>query len=172
MRAMLPRSCEATRAALEVAELRDRLFSTLASGVISDDLLVNNVGVSAAYQSPPHFDVNDIGWTFAFSAKCGDTSCTAQCRATERDDQDVLDEDVPLAKIQRRTGRWGVWDLMLWLARVCCMLFVYDWLYLSPLPVRERRRRVDETRRRRVSSIASHETPLTKPLHATRGQGL
>ena len=48
--------------------VRERLYTgTMASGVISDDLVVNNVGVSSEYQSPPHFDVADVGWTAAFA---------------------------------------------------------------------------------------------------------
>ena len=30
---------------------------------MSDDLLVHNVGVSAAYQRPPHVDGGDVGWS-------------------------------------------------------------------------------------------------------------
>ena len=37
---------------------------------MSDDLLVHNVGVSAAYQSPPHVDGGDVGWTAALAVKC------------------------------------------------------------------------------------------------------
>ena len=51
--------------------MRERLYSVATIDAVSDDLLVNNVGVSAAYQSPPHFDVTDVGWTFAFACKCG-----------------------------------------------------------------------------------------------------
>jgi hypothetical protein len=71
MRALLPSACEAMAAALEAAGVRERLYSVAARDVISDDMLVNNVGVSAAYQSPPHVDANDVGWTFAFACKCG-----------------------------------------------------------------------------------------------------
>ena len=35
--------------------------------LISHGLVVNNVGVSAAYFSPPHFDRSDVGWTFAMA---------------------------------------------------------------------------------------------------------
>ena len=38
--------------------------------VVSDDLIVNNIGVSAAYQSPPHFDVNDIGSVLESHTQC------------------------------------------------------------------------------------------------------
>jgi len=47
------------------------VYSAGAANVLSRDLLVNNVGVSESYQSPPHIDKNDIGWTFAFACKCG-----------------------------------------------------------------------------------------------------
>merc|ERR1711871_26318 len=53
------------------ARVRERLYSASAQDVVSDDMLVNNVGVSAAYKSPPHFDIGDVGWTFAFACKCG-----------------------------------------------------------------------------------------------------
>ena len=71
MHKMLPTACTSTVEALNKARVRDRLYSEQARSVTSRDLLVNNVGVSAAYQSPPHFDVGDVGWTFAFSCKCG-----------------------------------------------------------------------------------------------------
>ena len=70
MHAMLPKACAEAVQALEDARVRERLYSALAIDTLSDDLLVNNVGVSAAYQSPPHFDVGDVGWTFAFAVKC------------------------------------------------------------------------------------------------------
>lgn len=41
-------------------QVRRRLYSASAAECVSDDLLVNNVGVSAAYMSPPHFDVSDV----------------------------------------------------------------------------------------------------------------
>jgi hypothetical protein len=41
------------------------------------EMLVNNVGVSESYQSPPHIDKNDFGWTYAFACKCG--PCSSQC---------------------------------------------------------------------------------------------
>ena len=41
-------------------QVRKRLYSASADDCVSDDLLVNNVGVSAAYMSPPHFDVSDV----------------------------------------------------------------------------------------------------------------
>ena len=56
---------------LTEARVQERLYSAAAVEAVSDDLLVNNVGVSAAYQSPPHFDGTDVGWTHAFACKCG-----------------------------------------------------------------------------------------------------
>lgn len=80
MKAMLPRACAMMSEELERAGVRRRLLSAMAHHVVSDDLLVNNVGVSAAYQSPPHFDVSDVGWTFAFSCKCGTFGRTVRMR--------------------------------------------------------------------------------------------
>jgi hypothetical protein len=57
--------------ALLHAKVRDQFHSAESVNFVSDDLLVNNVGVSAAYQSPPHVDPADVGWTFAFACKCG-----------------------------------------------------------------------------------------------------
>lgn len=70
MHALLPQASAAMVEALREAKVRERLYSTQAGNVLSDDLLLNNVGVSAEYQSPPHFDVGDVGWTFAFAVKC------------------------------------------------------------------------------------------------------
>ena len=71
MHALLPSVSQQMIEMLRKARVRERLYSVAAIDAVSDDLLVNNVGVSAAYQSPPHFDVTDVGWTFAFSCKCG-----------------------------------------------------------------------------------------------------
>ena len=70
MHALLPSACNAMASALCAASVLERCCSHLAQFVTSPDLLVNNVGVSAAYQSPPHFDGRDMGWTFAFASKC------------------------------------------------------------------------------------------------------
>ena len=67
LHALLPSATSRLAAALEHERVRERLYSSMASGVISDDLVVNNVGVSSEYQSPPHFDIADVGWTAAFS---------------------------------------------------------------------------------------------------------
>jgi len=71
MHALLPLASRRKVQMLKEAHVRERLYSVAAIDGASDDLLVNNLGVSAAYQSPPHFDVTDVGWTFAFSCKCG-----------------------------------------------------------------------------------------------------
>ena len=68
----MPSAMNELRIALATANVRERLYTTLAGGVVSDDLIVNNVGVSSEYQSPPHFDVGDVGWTCAFAVKCGE----------------------------------------------------------------------------------------------------
>ena len=70
MHALLPSACNAMVSALKAANPFERCCSQLARFVTSHDCLVNNVGVSAAYQSPPHFDSRDMGWTFAFASKC------------------------------------------------------------------------------------------------------
>ena len=68
LHALLPSATSRLADALEHERVRERLYTgTMASGVISDDLVVNNVGVSSEYQSPPHFDVADVGWTAAFA---------------------------------------------------------------------------------------------------------
>jgi hypothetical protein len=71
MHALLPLASARMVGLLKEARVRERLYSVAADGTVSDDLLVNNVGVSAGYQSPPHFDVTDVGWTHAFAIKCG-----------------------------------------------------------------------------------------------------
>ena len=55
---------------LQKACVCERVYSVEAGNFVSNDLLVNNVGVSESYQSPPHIDRNDIGWTYAFACKC------------------------------------------------------------------------------------------------------
>ena len=60
MHAMLPTASAAMVHELHKAQVRRRLYSASAAECVSDDLLVNNVGVSAAYMSPPHFDVSDV----------------------------------------------------------------------------------------------------------------
>ena len=77
LHALLPSATKRLAEALEDAGVRERLYTIAAGGVVSDDLVVNNVGVSSEYQSPPHFDVGDVGWTAAFAAKCG--ACDGEC---------------------------------------------------------------------------------------------
>jgi len=80
MHALLPQASTAMAKALSEAKVRERLYSTGAGDALSDDLLVNNVGVSAAYHSPPHFDAGDVGWTFAFAVKCSTSRGCGRCK--------------------------------------------------------------------------------------------
>ena len=70
MHGLLPRASTDLAARLEAAGVRERMITTPACQTCSDDLIVNNVGVSSRYQSPEHLDKNDVGWTFAFAIKC------------------------------------------------------------------------------------------------------
>ena len=76
MRCNMPAACERLQHALDVARVRERLRTREAQRMCSDDLLVNNVGISSAYQSPAHVDQNDMGWTFAFAVKCPRRGCS------------------------------------------------------------------------------------------------
>ena len=78
MRKMLPAACAGMAGALSRAGVHDRLYSKKAREVVSDDLLVCNVGVSSAYQSPAHKDTRDTGWTFAFAVKCNHAGTAAE----------------------------------------------------------------------------------------------
>lgn len=78
MRKMLPAACAGMAEALSRARVHDRLYSKKAWEVVSDDLLVCNVGVSSAYQSPAHKDPRDTGWTFAFAVKCNHVGTAAE----------------------------------------------------------------------------------------------
>ena len=71
MHALMPAAMGELAKQLAERGVRDNLRTTVGAEVVSDDLIVNNVGVSSEYQSPPHFDVNDVGWTCAFALKCG-----------------------------------------------------------------------------------------------------
>ena len=70
LKSLLP--CASCRLSEElcVARVRERLYCAQAAVLMSEDGLVNNVGVSAAYQSPAHVDRNDVAWTAAFAVKC------------------------------------------------------------------------------------------------------
>ena len=70
MRALLPGAFGRLSRHLEAARVRDRLYCQDAKQLMSGDGIVNNVGVSAAYQSPAHRDANDVGWTVALAVKC------------------------------------------------------------------------------------------------------
>jgi len=70
MRAMLPTTCAKLQMELEERKVRERLYSKTGLAAVSRDLIVNNVGASAGYCSPAHFDERDVGPTFAFAVKC------------------------------------------------------------------------------------------------------
>ena len=67
---LLPRTTRRLSQALEAANVRGRMYCEDAKGLVSNDGVCCNVGVSAAYQSPAHSDANDVGLTAAFSIKC------------------------------------------------------------------------------------------------------
>jgi hypothetical protein len=71
MHAALPQVSERMKKELQKAGVKERVYSAGAANFLSKDLLVNNVGVSESYQSPPHIDKNDIGRTYTFACKCG-----------------------------------------------------------------------------------------------------
>ena len=71
---------------LQNAGVCERVYSAGTANFLSRDMLVNNVGVSGSYQSPPHIDKNDIGWTYAFACKCGPCSATHVYLAIKRSD--------------------------------------------------------------------------------------
>ena len=70
LNALLPRAFGHLSQALAAARVRERLYCADASNLLSEDGIVNNVGASAAYQSPAHADPNDVSWTAAVSVKC------------------------------------------------------------------------------------------------------
>ena len=70
LNALLPRAFGHLSQALAAARVRERLYCADASNLLSEDGIVNNVGASAAYQSPAHADANDVSWTAAVSVKC------------------------------------------------------------------------------------------------------
>jgi hypothetical protein len=71
MCAALPQVAEQMMKELQKAGVHKRVYPAGATNFLSKDFLVNNVGVSESYQSPPHIDKNDIGWTYALACKCG-----------------------------------------------------------------------------------------------------
>ena len=78
MHAALPHVSKRMVEELQKAGVHERVYSAGAPNFLSKDLLVNNVGVSESYQSPPHIDKNDIGWTYAFACKCGPCLCNTK----------------------------------------------------------------------------------------------
>ena len=75
MSKMLPTHFSSLRTMLIDHNMPERLRSTAARNVISDDLIVNNYGPSSSYQSPAHTDPNDLGFTTAFAVKCPPACC-------------------------------------------------------------------------------------------------
>jgi hypothetical protein len=63
MKGMLPSAFSTLERELRAARVHDRCYSSTALRLTSTDLIVNNVGVSSHYESPAHYDANDIGWT-------------------------------------------------------------------------------------------------------------
>ena len=100
--AILPTASAALVEALNAAKVRERLYSKAAEDTMSDDLLISNVGMSAAYQNPPHKDRNDAGWTPAFSLKCSYPCCASLCGECDDEGDSSSDDDggdcVPLAE--------------------------------------------------------------------------
>ena len=83
MRALLPSTCARLAAELEVRNVRQRVYSATGLAVVSEDLIVNNVGASAGYCSPSHFDRRDVGPTFAFAVKCPRCGRRGRCTSVE-----------------------------------------------------------------------------------------
>lgn len=75
MHAALPSTYGRLRKALEDADMRSRVFSEDADDFVSDDWVCANIGLSAAYQSPPHCDQNDMGPCMAVAIKCPVREC-------------------------------------------------------------------------------------------------
>ena len=84
MRAHLPQFCSKLEAALRAADVEKRLYCEQSGGMISDDLIVNNVGASSYYQSPSHVDQNDRGWTFAVAVKCVSPQSGMRCNCGQQ----------------------------------------------------------------------------------------
>jgi hypothetical protein len=61
MQVALPLTSEQMVEELQKAAVIERVYSAGVGNFVSRDLLVNNVGVSESYQSPPHIDKSDIG---------------------------------------------------------------------------------------------------------------
>jgi hypothetical protein len=70
MHKLLPQHSSNMCEMLEKARVCERVVTESSMQFVSSDLLVNNYGVSAAYQSPAHVDPSDVGFTFAFAVKC------------------------------------------------------------------------------------------------------
>jgi hypothetical protein len=70
MKGMLPTAFSTLGSELRAARVLDRCYSEDAKKLTSHDLVANNVGASSHYESPAHYDSNDIGWTVAVAIKC------------------------------------------------------------------------------------------------------
>jgi len=74
---------------------------------MSDDLIVNNVGLSSAYQSPHHRDANDMGPTVAFAVKCpvAATRCASECSGGAQGARDISISTIS-SEPRGRTDAW------------------------------------------------------------------
>jgi hypothetical protein len=70
MKGLLPSAFSALACELQVAQVHERCYSVYAKKLTSLDLIANNVGASSHYDSPAHYDFNDVGWTTAVALKC------------------------------------------------------------------------------------------------------
>ena len=70
MKGMLPTAFSTLASELRAACVHERCYSEIAKKLTSCDLIANNVGASSHYESPAHYDSNDIGWTVAVAIKC------------------------------------------------------------------------------------------------------
>ena len=70
MAELMPHMCARLKRAMVECRVRERCRTSVGPAVCSEDLLVCNVGASAAYQSPEHLDAADVGWTTAMAVKC------------------------------------------------------------------------------------------------------
>ena len=98
MRVLMPSAMDELKEELEKARVRERLYSTVAGEVVSDDLLVTNVGVSSEYQSRP--TSTSVTWAgHALAVKCGEVDTPQICSWMRR---------------QGRGGRWWAWWAWCW----------------------------------------------------------
>jgi hypothetical protein len=72
MHVLLPTVIQRLVTELSQANIPGRLFNQRLIRLLSNDFLVNKIGVSWTYQNPEHLDHSDVGCTFAFSCKCSE----------------------------------------------------------------------------------------------------